>query len=438
MLSVLWQFLNQHTPLFYLTQPIWRDEAFSILVAQTNPQEIIRATSADFTPPLFYLILHYWMLLFGTSEVVTRLLSLVFHIGTIATVYLLTKALCRELKLKNQQLPLYASILTLLNPMLLYYGFEVRAYSLLTLFVTLSFYALVTRRKYLYIISASLGLYTHYYFALAYLSQIIYLVCTNSSMKNVKKKLYVAIPVIIFSPWIPYLINQIISSSESWYYPITQQTWLTSLASLFTNYQSKPSSLDKPLTYLTMAFIGLAIFLVTRKTRITKLLAIWLLFPPLALLSISEFKPLWVNRYLLHIAVVESILITLSIGILAKKLHLLLFGLVTISLIWFNSWFVEYQRKMDYRTPLQTLSQNIQPDDIVAVTDSLVLFETRYYLQKYLKSNITKILLKEGEHLPSYVGTAIIDRKDIIYTLPTNNTVYLLNLDGSIILKPKQ
>src|SRR3990167_5414107 len=302
MLSVLWQFLNQYTPLFYLTQPIWRDEAFSILVAQTNPQEIIRATSADFTPPLFYLILHYWMLLFGTSEVVTRLLSLVFHIGTIATVYLLTKALCRELKLKNQQLPLYASILTLLNPMLLYYGFEVRAYSLLTLFVTLSFYALVTRRKYPYIISASLGLYTHYYFALAYLSQIIYLVFTNSSIKDLKKKLYVAIPVIIFSLWIPYLINQIISSSESWYYPITQQTWLTSLASLFTNYQSKPSSLDKPLTYLTMAFIGLAIFLVTRKTRITKLLAIWLLFPPLALLSISEFKPLWVNRYLLHIA----------------------------------------------------------------------------------------------------------------------------------------
>ena len=436
MLSVLWQFLNQHTPLFYLTQPIWRDEAFSILVAQTNPQEIIRATSADFTPPLFYLILHYWMLLFGTSEVVTRLLSLVFHIGTIATVYLLTKALCRELKLKNQQLPLYASILTLLNPMLLYYGFEVRAYSLLTLFVTLSFYALVTRRKYLYIISASLGLYTHYYFALAYLSQIIYLVCTNSSMKNVKKKLYVAIPVIIFSPWIPYLINQIISSSESWYYPITQQTWLTSLASLFTNYQSKPSSLDKPLTYLTMAFIGLAIFLVTRKTRITKLLAIWLLFPPLALLSISEFKPLWVNRYLLHIAVVESILITLSIGILAKKLHLLLFGLVTISLIWFNSWFVEYQRKMDYRTPLQTLSQNIQPDDIVAVTDSLALFETRYYLKN--QPNEIKLFLPPNTHLPSYVGTAIIDRKDIIYTLPTNNTVYLLNLDGSIILKPKQ
>jgi len=438
MLSLLWQFLNQHTPLFYLTQPIWRDEAFSILIAQTNPIEIIRATSADFTPPLFYLILDYWILLFGTSEVATRLLSLIFHFGTAIIVYPLTKLLCRELKLKNQQLPLYASILTFLNPMLLYYGFEVRAYSLLTLFVTLSFYALITRRKYIYIISAGLGLYTHYYFILAYLAQIIYLVFTTSSIKAVKKKLYVTIPVVVFAPWIPYLINQIRASSESWYYPITQQTWLTSLASLFTNYQSKPASLDKPLTYLTIATIGLAIFLATKKTRMTKLLAIWLLFPPLTLLTISEFKPLWVNRYLLHIAVVESILITLSIGMLSKKFHLLLFCLVTVCLIWFNSWFVDYQRKMDYRTPLQTLSQRLQPDDIVATTDSLVLFETRYYLQRYMKSNITKILLKEGEHLPRYVGTAIIDKKDIIYTLPTNNTVYLLNLDGSIILKPKQ
>ncbi|MDP3982632.1 MAG: glycosyltransferase family 39 protein [bacterium] len=436
MLSVLWQFLNQYTPLFYLTQPIWRDEAFSILVAQTNPQEIIRATSADFTPPLFYLILHYWMLLFGTSEVVTRLLSLVFHIGTIATVYLLTKALCRELKLKNQQLPLYASILTLLNPMLLYYGFEVRAYSLLTLFVTLSFYALVTRRNYLYIISASLGLYTHYYFALAYLSQIIYLVFTNSSIKDLKKKLYVAIPVIIFSPWIPYLINQIISSSESWYYPVTLTVWTTSLGRLFTNYQGTHKGADISLTIYTFCIVWFGVFIARHKNKLGKLLALWLFLPTLIVLFVSGFKPIWVNRYLIYVAVPEILVIIIIISYLSKKMHFTVFTIILIISILINQIGVHYQRKFDFRTPINNLKIQLKPEDLIAVTDSLALFETRYYLKN--QPNEIKLFLPPNTHLPSYVGTAIIDKKDIIYTLPTNNTVYLLNLDGSIILKPKQ
>jgi len=434
MLSSLWLYINQNTPLFYLTQTIWRDEAFSVLVAQKNPWEIIQATSADFTPPLYYLILHYWMLLFGSGEVATRLLSLVFHIGTAYVVYPLTKYLCRQLKLNNRFLPIYASILTLLNPMLLYYGFEVRAYSLLALFVTISFYALITKHRYLYIAAASLGLYTHYYFALAYLSQIMYLFFTSKGNKDLRKQLYITTPTIIFIPWIPYLIEQVISSSESWYYPINLQTWLTSLGSLFTNYQGKPESLTKPLTYFTASITAIALFFISKQKKIATLLATWLLFPPLILLTISEFKPLWVNRYLLYTAVVESILITLFIGKVFRKTHLLLFVLVALTLIWFNNWFIQYQRKMDYRPPLNTLQEYLMPSDLVVVTDSLLFFETRYYLNNINKKpNSIKIFLREDEYLPRYVGTAIIDKEDIIYNLPKGKTIYLLKPDGNIV-----
>ncbi len=80
----MWQtvisFINNHTPLLYLTQSLWRDEAFSVWITQDSLGEVIRRTGGDFNPPLYYILLHFWMRIFGRSEVTLRSLSLVFFI----------------------------------------------------------------------------------------------------------------------------------------------------------------------------------------------------------------------------------------------------------------------------------------------------------------------------------------------------------------------
>src|SRR5713226_5012036 len=61
----------------------WIDEAYSLVLAKHSVAEIIRGTAADQHPPLYYLLLHFWLML-GSSVGFARLLSAaigVIHVG---------------------------------------------------------------------------------------------------------------------------------------------------------------------------------------------------------------------------------------------------------------------------------------------------------------------------------------------------------------------
>ncbi|MCJ7826492.1 hypothetical protein MUP56_02660, partial [Patescibacteria group bacterium] len=81
-------FLNvlfKNTPLFYFTQSFWRDEAFSVLLAQQPLSVIFQKTSVE--PPIYYMLLHFWIKFFGTSEIAARSLSFIgFALATIVVI----------------------------------------------------------------------------------------------------------------------------------------------------------------------------------------------------------------------------------------------------------------------------------------------------------------------------------------------------------------
>jgi len=78
---------------------IWYDEMFSIVVAQNSlPGTVTAAATLDVHPPLYYVLLHYWILAFGESDVAVRLLSAIFGIFAIPMVYLVVLTLLRKLK----------------------------------------------------------------------------------------------------------------------------------------------------------------------------------------------------------------------------------------------------------------------------------------------------------------------------------------------------
>src|SRR5918997_2427541 len=56
----------------------WIDEAISVGIASHDLDDIPRALRLDGSPPLYYLLLHGWMQLFGAGETATRALSLIF------------------------------------------------------------------------------------------------------------------------------------------------------------------------------------------------------------------------------------------------------------------------------------------------------------------------------------------------------------------------
>src|SRR3989344_9181267 len=150
-------YILSHSPILYFTQSLWRDDAFSVLVASRPLSAFIGKLA--FETPLYYIVLHYWMKLFGTTELAVRSLSLVaFALATVVMIF------WAESMFKKHWLSWYVPILFFTNPMLLYYAFEARFYGWVIFLSTLSLYAFTKESWRLWIVATILGFYTHTYF----------------------------------------------------------------------------------------------------------------------------------------------------------------------------------------------------------------------------------------------------------------------------------
>jgi len=136
---------------------LWGDEAFAAVLAQHLPLEIIAKVAKDTSPPLYYLFLHFWMRLFGTSEIAIRALSFSFFLLTCFFIYLIGK------KLFGQKTGILAAALSLVNPFLFHYAFEGRMYALLVLACTASIYFYLKKSWFWYIVATLAALYTHHF-----------------------------------------------------------------------------------------------------------------------------------------------------------------------------------------------------------------------------------------------------------------------------------
>ena len=75
------------------TQSMWVDEAWSVWISKLAVSQMVQATAADVHPPLYYVLLHYWIMVFGSSESAVRLLSALFGVLAIPTIYVVGRQL---------------------------------------------------------------------------------------------------------------------------------------------------------------------------------------------------------------------------------------------------------------------------------------------------------------------------------------------------------
>ena len=111
-------------------QEIWGDEAHSAYVASLP---LLSAVSPrmETNPPLYHLLLYFWVKLTGSSVFALRFLSLVLGVLTVPLVYHLARLTFGE------PVGLLAALLCAISPFMVYYSQEVRMYALATFFTTL-------------------------------------------------------------------------------------------------------------------------------------------------------------------------------------------------------------------------------------------------------------------------------------------------------------
>ena len=67
-------------------ESLWTDEAFTVLFSEKSLQDIFKEIKFEAHPPLYYLIMHFFLTL-GDSEFMTRLPSLFFGVITIFFIF---------------------------------------------------------------------------------------------------------------------------------------------------------------------------------------------------------------------------------------------------------------------------------------------------------------------------------------------------------------
>ncbi|MGQ9502212.1 MAG: glycosyltransferase family 39 protein [Anaerolineae bacterium] len=172
----------------------WFDEAMSVHWARSEVSRILQVSMnlvEDRLPPLYYLLLHGWRLVFGDSEMAFRLPSVLLGVLLVAVMYRLVQSLF------GRQVALLSSALIALNPFLVWYSQEARMYALAAFVAACATWYFASalrafeggRASVLHWIAYSacvvIGLYTHLYTAFSVPAHGMYLLLTQSRFSRI-------------------------------------------------------------------------------------------------------------------------------------------------------------------------------------------------------------------------------------------------------------
>jgi len=121
---------------FYTSSKLWLDEALSVNIASLPLSEVFPALRQDGHPPLYYVLLHFWMMLVGSGDVAVRALSGIFGVAALPLSWVAGR------RLAGRSGARWALLVVALSPYCVRYSTETRMYSLV-MFLVLGGYLLL-------------------------------------------------------------------------------------------------------------------------------------------------------------------------------------------------------------------------------------------------------------------------------------------------------
>lgn len=381
---------------------LWGDESWAATLAVKPYLSIIQIVARDTSPPLYYLLLHTWMKIFGTSEVAIRALSFLFFLGTVITVYFIGKHLW------NKRTGLLAALFAFTNPFLFQYAFEGRMYALLVLTSTLSIYFFLKKNRPGFILASAAALYTHHFSIFVIIFEGFWQLAQlwRQPIKKILKGLIDFLFIgLLYIPWL---------------YPLYYQTSL--VGSGFWLGKPTPAVLvETVLKFLVgsgleisrqLAFWAIVLTLLLRNWLKDKEKSLFLLgwfFAPLIFTYLVSqfFQPIFYDRYMLMVIPASSLLI----ASLRRKSSLVLILVAVFLLATFNYHYFTHPTKRPFRELANYVKTEAADLPLINYSGaSHHLFESKYY---GLEAPIYT-----PQPLPFYTGTALMTAGDTIETLP--------------------
>jgi mannosyltransferase len=204
-----------------LGRAYWIDEGISVGIASHPLREIPGLLRLDGSPPLFYVVLHFWMQAFGNSPVNTHLLLLLVSLVAVPVGYW---AGC---ELFDRRAGLAAAALMATNPFLAWYSTETRMYPIVVVLATVGLVLVVRAMRNrawrdtagAVVVYAAL-LYTHNWAIYLLAATVVAVGLAAWARHDRQLALGVAgaagAVIVLWLPWIPSLIDQAQNTAAPW------------------------------------------------------------------------------------------------------------------------------------------------------------------------------------------------------------------------------
>lgn len=226
---------------FVCASDLWADEALSVNIARLPLDAIPNALRHDGAPPLYYVLLHFWMRVFGTGNTTVRALSGVVGTLTLIPVWFLGRRLDRRLRrmeITPAEGPDFVAWATLLlfalSPFAIRYSTEARMYAVVMLLAACGYLAVVRAldrpapgRLAVVALIAGLLLYAHYWafslLVVAGVALVVVAVRGDPATRRAAVRTLVAIGIgcLAFVPWVPTLLYQVRHTGTPWGAPVS-------------------------------------------------------------------------------------------------------------------------------------------------------------------------------------------------------------------------
>ena len=270
----------------------WRDEVSSVLFARGSLGDLLTIIGRDRNAvglanmATYYLILHFWLSL-GETEELVRLLSVIFGVASVVPVYFVAR------RVGGRLAGVVAASTFALLPFVIHFSQEARGYSLAMLVSgSLTWLLLigVDRRErtwpwLVYGVVGALGLYVHFFVALVILAHGIWILATRS-LPPWRSVLAAGVPLALAIAPVPLIIAQY-GGGHGWIPGLTPDLLLDVAVGL---------AGGQILLLVVALVVGAALYLRAGDSRIW-LLALVVLVPIVGATVMSMIKPILVLRY---------------------------------------------------------------------------------------------------------------------------------------------
>lgn len=392
------------------TASLWGDEAWAVALAVKPVLKIIQIVAKDTSPPLYYLLLHFWLKIFGNSEVAIRSLSFIFFLSTVLMVYLIGQHLW------DKKTGFIAALLVFTNPFLFNYAFEGRMYSLLALTSTLSVYFFLKKHRLGFILSSVAALYTHHFSIFIIFFEGLWRL--SEIWRNPIKKILIAfsdflIIGFLYLPWFcPLYYQTSLVASGFWLGKPTWEVFKETVQKFAVG--SGMETIRRLAWWSVIATLLLKNWLKDKKNSL--FLLGWFFTPLILTFLISQFfQPIFFDRYMLIVIPAGSLLI----ASLRRKISFIFILLTIILLAILNYQYFLHPIKKPFRELASYLKK--EATDLILINYNAAahhLWESKYY---GLEAPIYA-----PAPLPFYTGTALMEKGDVINQLPDKETIGLI------------